>query len=473
MQVRICVVAEDDATAAGGPSTLPPPALATLPPATQDGNASCAFDSLPELVERVVEDWAGYNISLLVDTCPGVCELVYGSGNPDISGIGAMYSYAIQGVSSLLFGPILGMLALYVGSDPDSDSFLALPPKLWVTETFAPTARSVHQTNIIVAFSVLFAALIRVRQACPVAERDFLQRLVGYEVLVSLICTLSYLPIHESSKQRKTVLCCYVLGTIIMVFIALDWTDLGDEPYASAFQAITKYCVQQQDWPVPEISFVPPPTSSETATSEGIWVEMSTMEFLLAMSPIWLFVVPLPLACCFPRFAAIFLIPHMLLLAGVLTVAAVAVAAVCIPLFVLGSAVFALLTRPYKAACRTLRVGPLRLGAVLIAAGFTALGASLAWIIFGAMRIQRQELGGFGQVAAVLAWIPTAQDALLAVSASFDGTERESQGAISMRYNRARLPRNPSRPGSHSPSRLSLLERRDSASEIRVQPLIQ
>lgn len=64
------------------------PALTTLPPATPGGNASCGFDSLTDLVERVVDEWAGYNISVLVETCPGVCELVYGSGNPDISGIG-------------------------------------------------------------------------------------------------------------------------------------------------------------------------------------------------------------------------------------------------------------------------------------------------------------------------------------------------------------------------------------------------
>jgi len=82
------VVAEDESTTAATSPTLSQPALATLPPATPDGNASCAFDNLPELVQRVVEDWAGYNISLLVDTCPGVCDLVYGSGNPDISGIG-------------------------------------------------------------------------------------------------------------------------------------------------------------------------------------------------------------------------------------------------------------------------------------------------------------------------------------------------------------------------------------------------
>lgn len=66
--------------------------LVTLPPAAPSGNAPCAFENVTELVERVVEEWAGSNVSLLVQTCPGVCDLVYGTGNPDISGIGVSRS---------------------------------------------------------------------------------------------------------------------------------------------------------------------------------------------------------------------------------------------------------------------------------------------------------------------------------------------------------------------------------------------
>ncbi|RKL08877.1 hypothetical protein BFJ70_g16732 [Fusarium oxysporum] len=359
---EVWVAAEVDSTMAATSSIMPPPQLATLPPVTPDGNTSCAFDSLPELVKLVVEDWAGYNISLLVDTCPGVCDLVYGSGNPDISGIGAMSSYAIQGISSLLFGPILGILALYASSDPDSDSFFALPAKLWVSEAFAPVARSIHQTNVIVAFSVLFATLIRVRQACSVAERDFLQHLVGYEVLVSVICTLSYLPMHESSKLRKTALCFYVLGTIIMVFIARDWTSISAEPYASAYEAVTKYCVQQYDWPVPEISFNPPPTSSEMATPEEELVGFGT-----------LFVLSLLLLILLP-FMSVVVVP-LSMIAFVFAASAAA-----IPVFIFFGAIHVskwairhVFTRPYEAACRGLHVGPKRLGAVLIIAGVTAL----------------------------------------------------------------------------------------------------
>ncbi|KAF4419070.1 hypothetical protein FACUT_11600 [Fusarium acutatum] len=490
---EVWVAAEVASTTAATLSTMPPSPLATLPPVTPDGNASCTFDSPPELVKLVVEDWAGYNISLLVDTCPGVCDLVYGSGNPDISGIGAMSSYAIQGISSLFFGPILAILTLYASSDPDSDLFLALPAKVWVSEAFAPVARSIHQTNVIVAFSMLFATLIRVRQACPVAERDFLQHLVGYEVLVSVICTLSYLPMHESSNLRKTVLCCYVLGTIIMVFIARDWTSLSVEPYASAYEAITKYCVQQHDWPVPEMSFVPPPTSSELATPEEKLVELGTMDVLLLLWPIWCVVVPVLLSCCFPDFIGFFLLPHFLLLIAMVIAFIIAATAFAGLVFIFCGAIQVgiwvirrLFTRPYEAACRALYVGPRRLGAVLIVAGVTALSATLVRITFGAMLVQRQQLRaasgnayqdnewGFGQVAAVLTWIPMAQDTLLAVFGMLPNlpptthqtlTEliENPKGAIRIRYHRARIPRmdHSNRSGSHRPERQSLLEHRD------------
>src|SRR5436305_14791041 len=54
------------------------------------GNDSdpCAFTDRNSLLDRVTSDWQDYNVSLLVETCAEVCVLVYGTGNPDISGIG-------------------------------------------------------------------------------------------------------------------------------------------------------------------------------------------------------------------------------------------------------------------------------------------------------------------------------------------------------------------------------------------------
>jgi hypothetical protein len=68
--------------------------LTTLPPADPISNNSdpCAFSNRTGLLNRIDNDPEGYNISLLVTTCSSVCAVVYGSGNPDISGIGVSYS---------------------------------------------------------------------------------------------------------------------------------------------------------------------------------------------------------------------------------------------------------------------------------------------------------------------------------------------------------------------------------------------
>ena len=214
-----------------------------------------------------------------------------------------MWSYAIQGVTSLLFGPALGVVSLYAGSDRDSDSFLALPAKLWVSELFVPVARSIRQANIIIAFSVLTATLIRVSQVCPVAERNFLQHLVGYEALAAVICTLSYLPMHESSRLKKTAMVFFVLGTIIMVLIAQDWTGLGADPYVSAFEALAKYCVQKHDWPVPEISFAPPasskPPTPDKKLPTWLYVLLRVTKPFLGLLVLWTVYLLFRVACIF------------------------------------------------------------------------------------------------------------------------------------------------------------------------------
>jgi hypothetical protein len=73
-------------------TALPSPtaAVTTLPPAQSKGNDTnpCDFTDRWTMLERVVSDWQGYNISLLADRCPNVCGLIYGNGNPDVSGIG-------------------------------------------------------------------------------------------------------------------------------------------------------------------------------------------------------------------------------------------------------------------------------------------------------------------------------------------------------------------------------------------------
>jgi hypothetical protein len=64
--------------------------VTTLPPAqpSSDDTNPCDFTDRWTMIDRVLSDWQGYNMSLLVDKCPNVCVLIYGDGNPDVCGIG-------------------------------------------------------------------------------------------------------------------------------------------------------------------------------------------------------------------------------------------------------------------------------------------------------------------------------------------------------------------------------------------------
>lgn len=82
------------------PSSFP----STLPPAKPTGsNDPCAFSDLQELVDRLEENPALYNTTLMVETCDDICQLVYGTGNPDISGIGASSHLDMSFGDSLTF----------------------------------------------------------------------------------------------------------------------------------------------------------------------------------------------------------------------------------------------------------------------------------------------------------------------------------------------------------------------------------
>ena len=281
-----------------------------------------------------------------------------------------MVSYAIQGFTSLAFGPVLGGWLLYAGSDSNSDSYLVLPAGLWVSEFLVPVAKSIQQTNIVISFSVLLAALIRLSQASPLAERSFLQHLAIYEFRIAVICAFSFRLMHESSILTKRLLVFYVSGVSIMAWVAVNLARSGVEhDHVSVFEAITKYCVQQHDWPVPEIRLAPPTTYEPPPTVEPpIFGESTVIGQILDGVLFFLRIVARSL---------------FLVLVGITFVAAI---------FVFPRVIKRIFGRPYRATCRMLRVGPRRLGAILTTAGLTAIGISLVWTRLWALQARRQQL---------------------------------------------------------------------------------
>jgi hypothetical protein len=190
------------------------------------------------MLDRVQSDWQGYNISLLVATCAGVCPLVYGSGNPDISGIGvslphdhrclrsflnisqAMISYLIQAIVTITIGPPLAFVLVVFELDLEPLTRRRL--KIW--KLLANVAQSAHQGNIFVAVSVLVASVIRVNQIAPIAELDFIRYLAVYQFAIALGATICLLATFGTSTRKTKLLLLYniIISALFITVLAMN-----------------------------------------------------------------------------------------------------------------------------------------------------------------------------------------------------------------------------------------------------------
>jgi hypothetical protein len=288
-----------------------------------------------------------------------------------------MISYIIQGITSVLFGPLLDIICLIVGSNPASDSFTDLPRRFWISQVFGPIALSLHRANIIIAVSVLVASLIHLRHACPVAEMEFIDHLAGFQCATAIICTFSYLPIHEASELRTFIYNLYAVGCGIMSLLV---SSLARYPssYAEGLQALMTYCVVHHDWPKSHMDVTQPPIKKE-------------MKSLREKTPT--------------------------ILTGFLSLGIVVGALWC----------YAPAQNPYVRFCRALHIGPRRFVAIavsfIVLAGCFLVQMVKLWQLLYARQSLQIASGqfdqpsewGFGQITAVMMWLPVAVDIIFAI----------------------------------------------------------
>ncbi|KAK0652796.1 hypothetical protein B0T16DRAFT_455143 [Cercophora newfieldiana] len=370
-----------------------------LPPLPTSSDA-CSFEDLDSLIDRAVQDWAGYNMSLLVQTCSEVCEVAFGTGNPDISGPGAMVSYVLQGLASITFGPLLGFLSVFIASEPDLDSYFALPKALWMTEYVLPTATSIHQTNLIIALSVLVSSVKRLQTTTPLAERALITGLVGYQMLAAVIGTASYAITHEQSRGRSFLVTIYMLTVGILYAFVTASKQAYFPARGYALGNITAVCTTDYGWPAVEINLAEMPLTMAQKIAKAQpkrykYDENATAEFFGSIGLIiLLIVIIICILAILQRFAEF-----------------------------LGRA----LPGPYYAFCQFVGLKPRRVAGIAAVAVWTVLSAflaSLALVALFRLRDQHRQASrdryaddewGFGQVMAVMAWIPVFQDILEAL----------------------------------------------------------
>ena len=147
----------------------------------------CNFASRADFV-----DWTNgtdVNIALAIESCKAICPLFYGTGNPDISGVGVTISYITQGVLTWLSGPVLG----------------SIKPLAWVfglryghtTPKFVKEGIEVHAllttTNIFFGFSIVVATWIRLQENLSLFEINYLRVLNRFQANIAQISAVTSL----------------------------------------------------------------------------------------------------------------------------------------------------------------------------------------------------------------------------------------------------------------------------------------
>lgn len=318
-----------------------------------------------------------------------------------------MTSYILQGVTSLLFGPLLGFPAAYTAPATTKDGMFGVPDGAYISKHLLPVATNIHQANILVAFSTFVASAVRLAQIAPLAELVFIASLAHYQFLTAVLCTVSYEAVHQKKPLRALVRIYMLVATAMYIHVSRSATKPYPVAHAKALQDVTAFCVRDRDWPAAEIA----PEQPEEWSYLRERFRVDGLPWYLT----WY--------VTFNRLTNLFPI--------VALVAATALGVVGLCVYPLSQRIAAAFNKPYHDLCKHLNFGPERFAGIVLAALATVIGTCLTAVSLAGLFHQRQQLRaasgdqyadnqwGFGQVTAVMAWIPVAQEALFACSNMF------------------------------------------------------
>ncbi|KAK0732215.1 hypothetical protein B0H67DRAFT_95651 [Lasiosphaeris hirsuta] len=170
------------------------------------------------------------NITEAVGRCPETCGLIWGSGNPDLSGIGAYISYILQSIFTFIFGPVfVAVFACFL--KPGGVQFGSTTNDVY--EPLVNLITTHLDTSVGFSIPVAIAAMVRLGQSPPFYEIAFLESLLTSQFLSLLaIClALGVLKLYEKehSWRRITalIICCLVEFAMYMVLVRHLRTSQG------------------------------------------------------------------------------------------------------------------------------------------------------------------------------------------------------------------------------------------------------
>ncbi|KAG9233399.1 hypothetical protein BJ875DRAFT_45376 [Amylocarpus encephaloides] len=175
---------------------------------------SCDFSSLNQMLANATA--TGANVTDIVKRCENVCSLAWGTGNPDLSGIGVNISYILQAVLVFLVGPVMCVI-WKLGQKG------YIPMKATAEEAFEDIRNSFMHVNSQFSISVAIAAAVRVRgDSASFFETAFLSPLVIMQFLtvVTISFSVAAMPTKLANTKRVVLSATYCLldGLLLLHF---------------------------------------------------------------------------------------------------------------------------------------------------------------------------------------------------------------------------------------------------------------
>lgn len=304
-----------------------------------------------------------------------------------------MISYSFQGVVTILLGSVFTVFVLFFNPNRAESSYFANSTYHWLYQIGTEIAWCAFQINLFLAVSIAIATMARFRQVVPVAELVFLASLLQYESYVLVTGFYSSALLFESLQR-------YVAIYILMLFCPLFLMELPNDT-SNRLADIIRSCATVRDYPNPE--FLISYHVALLGWSMIIYGAGTTFMFLLGAGN-----VNVPRDDCRARNSGF----------------CSAAGFICVRI---GSKVKLLrdaciLLRPcYSRFCSAIRVCSRWWGALTISFG-TIVWTTMMVLSFIDLQSNRRKLQdlsnsayqeeqwGFGQVMAILAWVPFFQD---------------------------------------------------------------
>ncbi|KAH6690198.1 hypothetical protein BKA61DRAFT_625790 [Leptodontidium sp. MPI-SDFR-AT-0119] len=138
-----------------------------------------SFDSLTTMILAV--SVSQINVTAQIQSCPGLCALAWGNGNPDFSGVGANLSWIFQAILTILLGPLLSICLFLEALCPGGRE--------------GPRIEAVHKdflmASALVTIPVTFASTIYLRRVTFLFEVTYLYYLNAMQFLSLFSTALS------------------------------------------------------------------------------------------------------------------------------------------------------------------------------------------------------------------------------------------------------------------------------------------